>query len=99
MPVPSTPAERSHLARLGGLAAAAKNDTVATTQKARSTFAEQLLAKLIDEVDPHRSLTEKERARRVEAARKLYYSRLAYRSHKARRANAARRRAERGDVA
>jgi hypothetical protein len=63
----------------------AKNDPKVTTAKARATF----LARFVDQVDPDRTLPERERERRAEAARKCYYAGLALRSSQARSARRA----------
>ena len=56
-------------------------DRTAATSPARSAFE----ARFLDEVDPDRTLTEAERARRAASARKAYFGRLALASAKARR--------------
>lgn len=80
MPSSLTPQQRSHRARLGGLATAANNDSKEYTKPAREAFARRFL----DEVDPERVLPEAERLRRAEAAKKRYFSALAYKSARAR---------------
>lgn len=76
-----TPEERTKRARKAAYAMHARHDVRDVTAKARATF----LKRFEDEVDPDRTLPEKERERRAEAARKAYFAGLAYRSAKARR--------------
>ena len=58
----------------------AKNDTRATTAKARETF----LKSFEEQVDPDRKLSETERSRRAAAARKAHFTALAYKASRAR---------------
>jgi hypothetical protein len=83
--MPLTPVERTKRARQAAYAMHAKQDTKVTTAKARATF----LARFEQQVDPDRTLPEKERERRAEAARKSYYAGLALRSSQARRRRSA----------
>ncbi|MEJ7697129.1 MAG: hypothetical protein WKF78_11060 [Candidatus Limnocylindrales bacterium] len=88
----TTERQRAHLqsiAALGGLARAARHDSVAHTATARSAFHER---HFIDQVDPDRTLDEADRLRRASAAKRLHFARMAFLSHKARKANAAARR-------
>lgn len=71
---PLTPAERSLRGRIGAYLMHARNDPRETTRAARAAFAQRFL----DQVDPHRRLTEPERLRRAESARRAYFTRLAY---------------------
>jgi hypothetical protein len=82
-----TPAERSLRARIGAYRMHALHDPKETTRAAREAF----WRRFVHEVDPHRTLSERERLRRADAARRAYFVQLAYRS--ARRRN--RRRASR----
>jgi hypothetical protein len=50
------------------------------TAKARAAF----LERFVDQVDPDRRLSERERLRRAESARKAYFARLALKSAQAR---------------
>lgn len=75
-----TPEQRSLRSRLAGLKTAATHDTKALTAPARAAFDRRFE----DIVDPKRELSEKERARRVEAARKAHFTKLAYASSRAR---------------
>lgn len=59
-------------------------DRTARSQPGRDA----LMRKFEDEVDPERTLTPAERAKRVESARKAFYTRLAFESAKARRRRA-----------
>ena len=85
-PSPLTPEQRSHRARMGGLATAARHDPSGYTQPAHSAF----LGRFLDEVDPQRVLPEAERERRAQAARKLHMQRLAWKSAEVRRRKAGR---------
>jgi len=78
--VPLTPAQRQQRARLAALSRWAKEDPTPTVQNATAAF----LATFIDQVDPHRTLSESERLRRAEAARRAHMTRLAFLSSKAR---------------
>jgi hypothetical protein len=80
-----TAEQRSQRARMAAYAQHAKHDTRATTSKARATY----LASFEDKVDPDRTLTDTERARRVAAAKKAHYTALAYKSSRARSARKA----------
>lgn len=75
-----TPEQRSQRARLAAYAMHAKNDSKATTAKARATF----LKSFEDKVDPDGVLTDTERQRRALAARKAHFTALAYRSSRSR---------------
>jgi hypothetical protein len=59
----------------------ARYDPRETTKAARRAFNQRFL----DQVDPDRSLPERERQRRAEAARRAYFTRLAYLSARSRR--------------
>lgn len=83
---PLTPAERSLRGRIGAYLMHARNDPRETTRAARAAFAQRFL----DEVDPHRHLTELERLRRAEAARRAYFAKLAYLAARRRRRRRAR---------
>jgi hypothetical protein len=76
-----SPERARAIGQLGGLSKSARHDPVEGTQAARETF----LSRFDDEVDPDRTLPERERLRRAEAARRLYFQRLALRSADARR--------------
>ena len=62
-----------------------ESDRAAATLPARSAFEKRFE----DQVDPQRSLTSEERARRVRSAKKAYFMSLALKSAKARRGDAA----------
>jgi hypothetical protein len=83
---PLTPEQRIQRARLGGLATSAANDPKSYTESARRAF----LNRFVDQVDPHRELSEDERNRRALAARKLHMQKLAWASGQARRKAASR---------
>jgi len=72
-----SPAERQSISRMGARALVAKG--LANTAPARQAFRD----KFMDEVDPERSLPEKERAKRAEAARLLYFERIRFKRLKA----------------
>lgn len=72
---------RTLAARIGAHSLHAKYDGREITAKARARFLERFL----DEVDPERALSERERLRRAEHARSAYFARLALASAKARR--------------
>lgn len=78
----STPTQRRLQAQAAAHAKWSKNDPVAGTAPAREAF----LGRFIDQVDPERKLTEKERTRRALSARKAYFAGLALKSSKARAA-------------
>lgn len=80
MPVTTTPAQRRLQAQLAAHARWSKSDPVAGTAAARAKF----LERFIDEVDPDRTLPEKERVRRAESARRAYFTRLALKSSRTR---------------
>lgn len=67
---------RSLRARLGAYSLHATHDTRETTQAGRAAFMQRFVA----EVDPQRTLSDPERARRALAARRAYMTRLALRS-------------------
>jgi hypothetical protein len=73
-----SPEQRTQRARLAAHAMHAQGKT--NTQPARDA----LLRKFEDDVDPDRTLTPAERAKRVEHARKEYYTRLSFLASKAR---------------
>jgi hypothetical protein len=77
---PLSPEQRSQRARLAAFALFAKVDPVAHTEPARRAF----LERFENEVDPDRTLSPQERARRAEYARKAYFARLALRSSQVR---------------
>jgi hypothetical protein len=72
---------RSQIARIGGLARAAKYDGRAVTKAARLAFADRWTR----EVDPNGVLPEHERERRARAAMRAHMQRLALRSAQTRR--------------
>jgi hypothetical protein len=74
--VPLTPEQRSQRARLGAYSQQAIHDTRETTRNARQAFNQRF----IDQVDPDRTLSERERTRRALAARRAYFAALALRS-------------------
>lgn len=82
---PLTASERVLRARMAAYMLHARHDPRETTQAARRTFDQRF----VDQVDPDRLLSDRERHRRAEAARRAYFTRLAYLS--ARRRSAARR--------
>jgi hypothetical protein len=70
-------------AQMGAYASWANtSDPAKRTKRAREAF----LARFLDEVDPDRLLSERERQRRAESARKRYFTELAYRSSRRRAA-------------
>lgn len=83
-----TPAERSLRARIGAYRMHALHDAKETTRAAREAF----WRRFVHEVDPHRTLGERERLRRADAARRAYFAQLAYRSARTRNRRRARRR-------
>jgi len=76
-----TPSERVMRARMAAYTLHARRDPRETTKAARRAFNQRFL----DEVDPERSLPERERLRRADAARRAYFTRLAYLSARKRR--------------
>src|SRR5438552_3252421 len=82
----SLAAQRSKIARIGGLALAASADPRAYTARARAAF----LQKFLDQVDPERSLPQAERERRALAARKLHFARMGLAAAQRRRLQARR---------
>ncbi len=79
-----TPEKRAHLAsiaRLGGLAAAARNDTVARSLPARTAFHESFLlghgCKVCKTVTIPADLPDTERQRRATALRALHFGQMA----------------------
>lgn len=78
MPLVKGDPKTAAIARMGGLARAAKYDGHSVTAAAREA-ADARFERL---VDPNNSLSVKERARRARAARSLWYSQLALRRHK-----------------
>jgi len=72
-------AERKARARMGGQTVAAKGTV--NTATARAAFWQ----KFLDQVDPERALSAKERIKRATAARALFYERLRFKALKARR--------------
>jgi hypothetical protein len=83
-----TPEQRSLRARTGAYALHARHDPRATTKAGRDVF----LGRFEQQVDPDRTLSAEERAKRALAARRAYFSKLALASSRARRARASRRR-------
>jgi hypothetical protein len=80
-----TPSQRQTRSRHGSHKSWANTvDRTARTAPGRAG----LLRKFEDQVDPDRTLTPQERAKRVESARKAFYVRLSYLAVKARRARA-----------
>jgi hypothetical protein len=79
--MPLDPAARVLRARMGAYAMHSKNSLEATTAAGRAAAD----ARFIDMVDPERTLSEAERARRVQAARREHMTRLAFRSAQARK--------------
>lgn len=75
-----TAEQRQLRARLGGLARAAKYDSVEVTRAAHEANAR----KWLDQVDPDRSLPAAERDRRATAAKRAHFTRLALMSSRAR---------------
>jgi hypothetical protein len=71
---PMTPRERSLRGRMAAYRMHALHDPRETTRAARAAFSQRFL----NEVDPERRLTERERLRRAEAARRAHFARLAY---------------------
>src|SRR5262252_11230281 len=71
-----TPEQRRQRARLGAYSQQATYDTRETTRAARAAFNQRF----IDQVDPDRTLSERERTRRALAARRAYFAGLALRS-------------------
>ena len=80
---PTRRTNRSLIARQGAHALHAQYDSRELTQPARDKF----LARFVEEVDPERTLSERERLRRAEHARKAYFIALARKSADARRAH------------
>ena len=76
-----TPSERVMRARMAAYTLHARHDPRETTKAARRAFNQRFL----DEVDPERCLSERERLRRADAARRAYFTRLAYLSARKRR--------------
>jgi len=74
--VPLTPEQRRQRAKLGALTQQSIYDTRETTRNARAAFNQRF----IDQVDPDRTLSERERTRRALAARRAYFAGLALRS-------------------
>ncbi len=85
MPVPLTPAERSIRARIAAHNRWAKEpDRLVATAPGRQAA----LEKLLNEVDPHRVLTEAERAKRVKNAQQAQMARVRLAASKKRRGGA-----------
>jgi hypothetical protein len=78
---------RSQIARIGGLARAAKYDGREVTKAARLAFTDRWTR----EVDPKGILSERERERRARAAMRAHMQRLALRSAQVRRSRAGNR--------
>jgi hypothetical protein len=70
--------------RIGALRLHATHDPVETTAKSRAVIAANLNLRLLDEIDPDRTLPEAERMRRLEYARAAHFAQLAFRSHQIR---------------
>lgn len=80
-PRPVKAPSRKARGRLGGLTTSMTHDMNAVAANARKG----LERRFENEVDPERTLSEEERARRVDAARRLFYQRLSLRGAAARR--------------
>ena len=80
----STSTERSQRARIAANARLAQVGGAEVSAPARAGFHKRFE----DQVDPERTLSEVERARRVEFAKRAYFARLALLSARARRARA-----------
>jgi hypothetical protein len=80
-----TPAERTLRARIGAHSLHAQRDSTALTAPARRAATEKLNERLLAEIDPANTLSESERARRLDHARRAHFSRLALKRVKARR--------------
>lgn len=76
-----TPTERVMRARMAAYSLHARYDPRETTKAARRAFNERFL----DQVDPDRRLSARERLRRADAARRAYFTKLAYLSARKRR--------------
>lgn len=76
---PKGPSKQSR-GRLGGLTTSATHDMNEVAANARKG----LQRRFEDEVDPERTLSEEERARRVDAAKRLFYQRLSLKGAAAR---------------
>ena len=79
---PLTDKERSQKARMAAYVMHSRNDSKATTAKARAAF----MNRFEEIVDPERVLSEDERLRRAEMARKAHFQALAIKSAEARKA-------------
>ena len=82
-----SPERARAIGRIGGLTTSATTDSLERLKPAHDAF----MQRFIDEVDPHRELSEPERFRRAEAAKKAHFARLALKSAEVRTAKAAAR--------
>lgn len=80
------PSEASLRGRIGALVTHSRYDPSEITKAAREAAEAKLMLELESQVDPGRTLSAEERARRVEYARRAHFARLAYRSARVRRA-------------
>ena len=83
-----SPSERRMRARIGAHQLHSRYSGTEITSAARETAQTNLNARLLQEIDPDHSLTERERARRLEHGRKAHFARLALKSAMARRKGA-----------
>jgi hypothetical protein len=82
-----TPEQKSLRSRLAAAILHSRYDSRRLTEPARRAF----LQRFLDEVDPQRRLSERERLRRADQARRAYFVRLALASSRARSARQSRR--------
>ena len=73
---------RTLIARIGAYSLHAQHDSRVTSAPGRKAAAQALNDRLLAEIDPEGTLSETERARRLECARKAHFSRLALKSAK-----------------
>ncbi len=83
-PFSLSPAQRTLRARIAAHTLHSQRDPRETTRAGRDAARVSLDARLLDEVDPQRTLAEPERARRLAHARRAHFLRLALQSARAR---------------
>ena len=86
-----TPAQASLRGRIGAHQLHATHNSTLVTANARQAARRALDARLLGEIDPENTLSERERLRRLEHARKAHFARLALKSAVARRRTASNR--------
>lgn len=72
-----SPTERVLRARIAAHSLHASHDSAELTAPARKAATEKLNERLLADIDPDNTLSEAERARRLEHARKAHFGRLA----------------------